>query len=237
MTSARLRLLLLGVLVTAILLAWAFLPIGAYLEAFNRWLQGLGLWGLVLLAVAYTPASLLLFPGSVLTLGAGAAFGFLPALVAISLGSTTAAGVAFLVARYLGRDWIEQKVAQHPRFQALDQAVGAQGFRIVLLTRLSPAFPFTLLNYAYGLTKISFRSYLLASWLGMLPGTVLYVYLGRAARGMFAVLDDVIHGRPLENPGQTLLMCIGLLATIAVTVSITRLARRALNTALSAPHH
>jgi uncharacterized membrane protein YdjX (TVP38/TMEM64 family) len=124
----------------------------------------------------------------------------------------------------VARDWIERKVAVHPRFRALDAAVAGQGFKIVLLTRLSPVFPFNLLNYAFGLTRVSFRDYVLGSCIGMLPGTILYVYIGST----IGALADVVAGKIDRSPAQQALFYAGLAATLAVTVVVTRTARRAL---------
>jgi uncharacterized membrane protein YdjX (TVP38/TMEM64 family) len=219
-------------LVAVVVLAWVFGR--SSVEAAGDWLRGRGkVWGLAILALAYTPAALLLFPTYLLTLGAGAIFGVPEATIAISLGSTFAAGVVFLVGRFLARRWVEAKLANSPRFRALDRAVADKGFRIVLLTRLSPAFPYTLLNYAYGLTKIRFRDYLLASWIGMLPGTLMYVSLGRGARGIADLTSVLFTGRAsAADLEQALLLLVGLLATVAVTILVTRLARKSLRTAL-----
>src|SRR5436309_6273158 len=230
MRKSTLRLLGLLALVAAVVLVSIFVPVRRWQETFQEWAsegpnQTLAL---VLLGLAYTPAALFLFPASLLTLGAGGLFGIVEGTLAVSLGSTLAACVVFLVGRTLARRWVEEKFAASPRFQALDRAVAANGFRIVLLTRLSPVFPYTLLNYAYSLTRVSFRDYLLASWVGMLPGTVMYVYLGRGAKGIVELIVALFEGRAGENLEQTLFLFVGLLATIAVTVLITRIARKAL---------
>ncbi len=125
---------------------------------------------------------------------------------------------------------MEAKVARDPRFRAIDQAVAEQGFLIVLLTRLSPAFPFTLLNYAYGLTRVRFRDYFLASWLGMLPGTILYVYLGT----LVGDLADLIAGRVESGLGGKIFFAVGLVLTVILTVLVTRIARKALDRAIAA---
>jgi uncharacterized membrane protein YdjX (TVP38/TMEM64 family) len=219
-------------LAAVMVLAWVFGR--SSFDAAVEWLRGRGkVWGLVILALAYTPAALLLFPATLLTLGAGAVFGVPEATIAISLGSTFAAGVVFLVGRTLARHWVEGKFANSPRFRALDRAVADNGFRIVLLTRLSPAFPYTVLNYAYGLTKVRFRDYLLASWIGMLPGTLMYVYLGRGAKGIADLASVLFRGQAsATDVEQGVLLLVGLLATVAVTVLVTRLARTSLRKAL-----
>ncbi len=164
-------------------------------------------------------------PGTPLTLGAGFAFGPPRALVAISIGSTLGACAAFLVSRYLARPWIERAFAGNAKFRAIDRAVGGHGFKIVLLTRLSPIFPFNVLNYAYGLTSISFVRYALASWLGMLPGTMMYVYLGSAARS----LAETASGDAAARPVAQAFFYVGLALAVVVSVVVARIARKALS--------
>ncbi len=216
-------------LVTAMGVGFFLLPIRDYMSQFLEQVKEMGTLGPVLLAALYIPACLLFLPGWILTMGAGFAFGVVRGTIAVSVGSTLGAAAAFLVGRTLARDWIEQKVAGNARFRAIDQAVGQQGFKIVLLTRLSPIFPFNLLNYAFGITKVSLRDYVLASWIGMLPGTVMYVYLGSAVKS----LSDLVAGKVDGGVGQNVLFALGLLATIAVTVLVTRMARKALKESVS----
>ncbi|MBL7106523.1 MAG: TVP38/TMEM64 family protein, partial [Phycisphaerae bacterium] len=172
----------------------------------------------------YIAACVFLLPGSILTLGAGVVFGVIKGSVAVSIGSTLGATAAFLVGRYLARGWVTSKIAGNEKFKAIDEAVAGQGWKIVLLTRLSPVFPFNLLNYAFGLTKVKLKHYFLASWVGMIPGTVMYVYIGSLA-GDLATLGT---GQRTRSTGEWILYGIGLLATIAVTVFVTRIAKRAL---------
>jgi len=228
--STLLRLVAFVAAGAAVVLGLIFLPLKDYLRHFVEWVQGLGLWGPIVLGAAYVPACLLFIPGTILTLGAGFAFGPVVGTVAVSLGSIAGASAAFWVGRTLARGWIEKKVSGNPRFRAIDQAVGEQGFKIVLLTRLSPAFPFTLLNYAYGLTRVSFRDYFLASWIGMLPGTILYVYLGTTLMS----LTEAAAGKTEKSTIQQVLFYAGLAVTVLVTVYITWVAKKALNKALPA---
>lgn len=221
-----------GVVLVVVLAVGAFmLPVEAYLSRFLTWVQTVGPWGALILGAGYIPAALLFVPGSLLTLGAGFVFGVGVGTVAVSIGSTLGAAVAFLVGRTFARRAIEAKVAGNPRFHALDQAVKREGFKIVLLMRLSPVFPFNLLNYAFGLTQVSFRDYVLASWIGMLPGTLMYVYLGSAAQNLAALST----GQAAGGAGRHMLFGLGLLATVAVTVFITRLARRTLDALAPTP--
>src|SRR3989440_7682801 len=187
-------------------------------------------WGRVVFGAVYALACLVL-PGSLITLAAGSLFGVVIGTAVVSLASVTGASLAFWLGRTLARGLVEKPLADNPRFRALDQAVAAGGFKIVLLTRLSPLFPFTLLNYAFGLTKVRFRDFVLASWIGMLPGTVMYVYLGSTVKE----LADVATGSVEGGPARLVLFFVGLAATIAVTVYVTRLARRALVQAVPHP--
>lgn len=185
------------------------------------WIDGFGWVGLLLFVLLYICATVLFVPGSALTLAAGALFGVVKGSLLISVGSTLGATAAFLVGRYLARDWIARKIAKSEKFTAIDQAVGREGWKIVGLTRLSPLFPFSLLNYAYGLTTVSLRDYFFASWIGMMPGTVMYVYIGSLAR---LGVEAKSGGTP-----ELIMRIVGLLATVAVTVYVTRVARKALN--------
>ena len=197
-----------------------FFQVQLLLQTLLDRIASFGIWGPVVFIAVYILAAVLLIPGSVLTLGAGAVFGLGPGLIWVTLGANLGAHAAFLVGRYLARDWVARKIAGHAAFSAIDKAVADEGWKIVGLTRLSPAFPFTGLNYAFGLTRVSFQHYALATFFGMLPGTVLYVYLGALAKA------GVRHeGR---TPGQWAVLIVGLLATLAVTVFVTRLAKRAL---------
>ena len=195
------------------------------LASLLEWVQGIGPWGAVLFAAAYVPAAVLLVPGSLLTLGAGFVFGVAKGTVIVSLGSTAGAATAFLVGRSIAREWVAGRLAGRPKMAALARAVETEGFKIVLLTRLSPVLPFNLLNYAFGLTAVPFRTYVLASWIGMLPGTIMYVYLGSAASSLAALLS----GEQPRSTGQRVLFVLGLAATVAATIIVTRTARRALN--------
>ncbi|MDE3083675.1 MAG: TVP38/TMEM64 family protein [Verrucomicrobiota bacterium] len=180
----------------------------------------LGPLGPVLFVLVYVLATVLFIPGSALTLGAGAVFGVVRGSLYVSLASTLGATSAFLVGRYFARGWVAKKIEGNASFAAIDRAVADEGWKIVGLTRLSPVFPFTLLNYAFGLTRVKLRDYILASWIGMMPGTVMYVYLGSLAR--------VGAAGQKKSPVEWALYGVGLLATLAVTVFITRIARRAL---------
>ncbi len=180
----------------------------------------LGPWGAVIFIAIYVVATVLFVPGSALTFGAGAIFGIVWGSVYVSIGSTFGATAAFLVGRYLARDSIARRIEGNERFAAIDKAVASGGWKIVGLTRLSPVFPFTVLNYAFGLTRVKLSHYVLASWIGMMPGTVMYVYLGSLAKAA--------TGERTRTTGEWVFYGVGLLATVVVTIFVTRLAKRAL---------
>lgn len=213
-----------GIVLVGMVVLRATLPIGEWLERFNDWVAGLGPKGLIVYIGVYALATVLFLPGSILTIGAGFLFGVLKGTIVVSAGSTIGASLAFLVSRYAARDWVAGKAAASPRFKAIDRAIGLQGWKIVGLLRLTPAIPFNLSNYLYGLTSVRFLPYVLASWLGMLPATIMYVYLGTVGKAGL----DAAAGTTARSWPQNALLGVGLLATVAVTVLITRIARNAL---------
>src|SRR5262245_23669493 len=218
--GSRWKWVLYAVAFAAILAAAKLLHFQDLLKAALDWIGKLGAWGPAIFVALYVLATVLFIPGSVLTLGAGALFGVVRGSVCVSISATLGATAAFLVGRYLARDAIARKIEKNAKFTAIDRAVAEEGWKIVLLTRLSPVFPFTLLNYAFGLTRVRLSHYVLASWIGMTPGTVMYVYLGS--------LVNVSAGHRQRTTGEWVLYGVGLLATVAVTVFVTRLARKAL---------
>jgi len=203
------------------------LPVDRWLLDFVAWVRGAGVTGMVVFVVAYVVATVLFLPGSLLTLGAGFAYGVALGTPLVWVAANLGATLAFLLGRTLARDTIARRVAGNARFAAIDRAVGREGLKIVLLTRLSPVFPFNLLNYAYGLTRVSLRDYVAGSLAGMVPGTLMYVYLG----SLVTSLTELTSGKASGGTAQQALYFVGLAATIAVTVVVTRVARRALDEA------
>jgi uncharacterized membrane protein YdjX (TVP38/TMEM64 family) len=189
-----------------------------------RWVSSLGAAAPLAFIAIYILACVLFVPGSILTLGGGFLFGVVWGSVYVSIGATAGATCAFLIGRYIARDWIACKIAANACFAAIDAAVGREGWKIVALTRLSPVFPFNLLNYAFGLTRVRLFDYVLASWLAMTPGIVMYTYLGSLA-GDLARLGA---GPRTRTSAQWVLDLVGLAATIAIAVYAARLARGAL---------
>ncbi len=219
----------LAVVPGALWLARRWIPVRQYLESFLKWTEDAGPLGAVVLGVVYVAGTLLLFPGSILTMGAGFLYGLLWGSLIVSAASTTAACCAFLIGRTVARGWVADKISDNAKFHAVDQAVGHQGFKIVFLVRLSPLFPFTLQNYAFGLTDIVFWKYALASWIGMMPGTVLYVYFGWAAKN----IAQIIAGEASLSTPQRVFFWVGLAVTIGVVVVVTRIAKNAIQGAVA----
>ncbi len=177
----------------------------------------------------------MLVPATLLILLAGYFYGAVAAFLAVSGGMVVAAGAIFLFGRTVARGWIVARLGQDPRFQALDHAVAEGGFRLVLLLRLSPLFPFVLLNYAFSLTRVRFRSYLLASWLGMTPHIVLWIFIGSTVQDFTQLLSGPLPEQ--QGPVHTwhlVLTVLGLLATLTASLLLARLARQALRRTLHA---
>ncbi len=213
----------LGVLILGGLL-FAGRSAGAYVPQFATWVDGLGFWGPVVFILGYAGATLAFIPGSILTLASGAIFGLVEGTIYVFVAATLGATLSFLVARHAARAAIEKRIEGDARFAAIDRAVGAEGRKIVFLLRLSPVFPFNLLNYALGLTRVRLGDYFIAS-IGMLPGTLLYVYTGKIIGDVAAVAGGA---GPERGPGSWALSAVALVATLLVTIIVTRIARRAL---------
>ncbi len=193
------------------------------------WIKTLGHLAPIAFIIIYNLATILLIPGSILTLGGGAIFGLVWGSIYVLIAATLGATLAFLIGRYLSRDWVRRQLDKHPQFKAIEAAVAKEGWKIVMLTRLSPLFPFNLLNYAFGITGVSIQDYILGS-VGMIPGTVLYVYIGSLV-GDIALVGT--KSPPTDPILQWSVRAIGLLATIAVTVYVTGIARKALDEQIS----
>ncbi len=208
--------------VVAVFAAWFFLPVKDWLETFSQGIEGLGVWGGVVFVIVYAVATLVLAPGALFTLAAGLVFGAWGFPV-VMIGATLGAALAFLVARYLLREKIKQAMDKRPKFKAVDEAVTEGGWKIVLLLRLSPLVPFNLQNYFFGVTEIKFWEYVAATFAGIIPGVILYLYLG-AIGG--ALTGDSEFGAP-----QWIFLGVGLVATIAMAVLVTRKAKQKLEEA------
>ena len=217
----------LALLAALVLLALAGRSLGGYVPRFAEWVDGLGYWGPAVFVAGYAVAVVGLVSGLALSLVGGALFGVLEGTAYVFTGATLGACIAFGVARYVARGAVEKRVDANPRFAAIDAAVASEGRWIVFLLRLVPFIPFVLLNYALGLTKVRFLDYLVAS-VGMLPGTVLYVYYGRVLGEIAAIAGGA---RVERGAVEYAVLALGLVAALAVTTLVTRIARRALDEA------
>jgi uncharacterized membrane protein YdjX (TVP38/TMEM64 family) len=189
------------------------------------WIESLGAIGAIAFISIYIVSTVAFLPAFILTLGAGVLFGVFLGSIYVFIGATLGSISAFLVGRYLARDWVAKKIAGNDQFRAIDLAVGKEGLKIVLLTRLSPIFPFNLLNYAFGVTGVSIKDYIIGS-IGMIPGTIMFVYIGSLAGSLALIGTDA---QPTNPTLQWTIRIVGLIATIAVTVSVTRIAKQALS--------
>jgi uncharacterized membrane protein YdjX (TVP38/TMEM64 family) len=218
------RLVVGALIVSAIVVVARRFGAASALKETLDWISSLGVLAPVVFIAIYVIACVMFIPGSILTIGAGVIFGVVWGSIYVSIASTTGATAAFLVGRYIARDWVARKLAGNAKFKAIDDAVGREGWKIVALTRLSPVFPFNLLNYAFGLTKVALRDYVIASWAGMIPATVMFVYIG----SLSGDLARAASGAHVQTSLKWALDAIGLAATIAVAVYATRIATRAL---------
>ncbi len=190
------------------------------------WVDSLGAWGPIAFIIIYNLATILFLPGSLLTLGGGVLFGVVKGSLYVFMAALVGATLAFLIGRYVARGWVSGKIAGNQKFRVIDEAIAKEGFKIVLLTRLSPIFPFNLLNYALGLTQVSLKDYVLGS-LGMLPGTIMYVYIGSLAGSLATIGMETID--PQTARIQWIIRIVGFIATVAVTLYVTKVAKKALD--------
>ncbi len=206
----------------ALSVAISFLPVGEWVKSFTDWIRHLGVAGAFIFIGVYALAALLFLPGAIFTIAAGLVYGIVGGTAVAIAGATLGAGVSFLAGRYLFRNRIKKFAGKNKKFGAIDDAIGKQGWKIVGLLRLSPLIPFNVSNYFYGVTAIGFWPYLLASFVGMLPGTLLYAYLGAIGQA------GLSGGKKGHSPLEWTFLGIGLLATIGVTIFVSRLAKNAL---------
>lgn len=192
------------------------------LHSFQGWVVGLGPLGWVLYALVYAVCCVLFVPASVLTLGAGAIYGLGTGTAVVLVGATLGATLSFLLAKSVLRKKIERMSAGNAKFQALDRAIGKEGAKIVFLVRLAPVFPFTYINYAFGLTGVKTLPYVVASFFGMIPGTFAYVYLGSAAAGAASGEADTT---------KKIVQIAGAVVALVVTIFVARVATKAIRSA------
>jgi uncharacterized membrane protein YdjX (TVP38/TMEM64 family) len=201
--------------------------IQSHFQTALQWVDGIGSWGAIAFIAIYVLATVMFIPGSLLTLGAGVLFGVALGSVYVFIGASVGATLAFLIGRYLARSWVSKQIEGNTKFRAVDEAIAREGLKIVLLTRLSPIFPFNLLNYGLGVTQVSLKDYILG-FLGMIPGTIMYVYIGSLA-GSLAMIGSDQSTSPETQRIQWIIRIVGFIATVAVTVYVTRIAKKALD--------
>jgi uncharacterized membrane protein YdjX (TVP38/TMEM64 family) len=204
---------------------------GQHVVGFVEWVDGLGSLAPLLFILGYAVATVAFIPGSVLTLAAGAVFGIVQGVAWVFVGALLGSTAAFLVGRYVARDWVERRIGGDVRFEALDRSIGRQGLKLVVLLRLTPVMPYNLLNYALGLTRVRLSQYVVGAF-GMLPGTLLYVYSGRVAGDIAAAAGGAAVPR---GAGYYAVLVLGLLATLGLTIIVTRMARAALSQEVGSP--
>ena len=219
--------MILAVMVVVIIAVAMLLPVKKLPTLLVEWTTDLGPWGPPVIVALYGFYSIFLVPVWPLCIGSGLGYSFIGGVTIASAGGTFGAWSAFLVGRTFGKKWIEKKVTAHPRFEAIDEAVSRKGFTIVLLTRLSPLIPWNISNYAFSLTRVPFWKYALASWIGMLPVTIMYVYIGTT----IGSLSDASPENVDTGVAGKILCVGGLVATVVVTVLVTIIARNALHRA------
>jgi len=203
-------------------------PLEDALLNFLEWLEELPKWqGILILTLVETICTILILPATPLNLASGFLFGVGWGSL-ISVASTDlAAVISFFIGRYLARGWAEQEIERRPKFKAVDAAVEKQGMWIIILVRFSPVFPFGLCNYLFGLTKVGFWKYWIASTIGLLPYTVAYTYLGSLMRQ----LTDIFTDDATDSTQQIIFLSVGGGATLMTVVVVAWITRRALKNA------
>jgi uncharacterized membrane protein YdjX (TVP38/TMEM64 family) len=198
------------------------MPVDEYLVDFVSWAPQAGIWGGVVFGVIYAVGVAIFIPGTLLSLTAGFMFGLLWGAIIVSLAGTAGAAVAFLIGRFLVHDWVASKIEGYPKFHALYRAIDNDGFKTVVLSRLVPIFPFALVNYSFSVTRVPFGKYVVGTWLGSIPATIVYVYLGTFAGNLARVLSGGVEDSQLQDT----LFIVGGIAAVLVTVVLTRQAKK-----------
>ena len=198
---------------TLMIVGYRLLPLQEWITTFQEWVQGFGIVGWFIFIVVYALTSFALVPGSFLTLAAGVIWGLWGFPIVI-VGATLGSAISFLAARYLFMQRVQEKVAEYPRFNAVNLAIGEEGWKVVGLLRLSPALPFSLQNWFLGITPVGFWPSQIATFFGIMPGTLLYVWIGSLG-GQAAGGDDMSFAKWIIGG-------VGIAATLLVTVLVTK---------------
>jgi uncharacterized membrane protein YdjX (TVP38/TMEM64 family) len=235
MAITRTKLILLAGAVGGLAVAIAVLPVMPRLVVLFEYIGALGPWGPVALGGFYVISCLFLIPASIPTIAAGVLFGLFTGSVTAMAGGTAGACVTFGVGRLLAREQVARRIARSRRFTVLDNAVDEHGFKIVMLSRLSPISPYAVLNYVFSLTKVSFWKYVLGTMIGVMPGMVLYVYFGAGLRSL-ANMAAYIRGEGQMTLAHQVFFWAGMVVTVAVTLWLVRLAQKTLRAVTSEAH-
>ncbi|HEX7154672.1 MAG TPA: TVP38/TMEM64 family protein [Thermoanaerobaculia bacterium] len=219
MNRSVVRILIGVAILAALAVAMRVLPVAQLLEQFKAWVQGVGPVGYVLYAVAYVVCCVFIIPAFALTIGAGAIFGFVTGSIIVVIGATLGATAAFLLARTVMRHKVESMTSGNAKFRALDRAITNEGTKIMWLVRLSGFPPFTWVNYAFGLTGVTLRSYILTTFIGIIPGTLAFTYAGAA--GAAAVTQS----------SNRIALIVTAVGAVLVSIFIARIALRAIKRA------
>jgi len=193
-----------------------------------QWIDSLGPIKYIVFLIGYVLITVAFLPASVVTLGAGAIFGVFTGSILVFIGAMIGATLAFLIGRFVARDWIAKKVAGNRFFQSLDNSIAEEGRKLIFLIRLSPAFPFNLLNYALGLTKVSLLDYVLGTT-GIIPGTIMYVYLGSLIGDVAMIGQETAETSPQEVVIGWIIRILIFVTIVAISLYIAKIAKKALN--------
>lgn len=227
---SHLRRVALTLAVIAVLALFIWLaPVETWVMDFVDWVDGSGTVGMVVYALLFIVGVVVFVPTTVFSIGAGFLFGLVPGLILSGICVALGAWVTFVVGRYLARDAVQRKVRELPKFQAMERAISMEGFKMAFLTRLVPIFPFTVLNYLFGVTRMGVRRFVVATSLGMLPATAAYVYLG-------AMAGDLKRALAMGNSPTAatyLMWAAGVLSVVAIVWLITRRAKQELDFLMS----
>jgi len=224
LSSIKAKLLVAVGTVIVLAIATYFFPLVPALEHVSAWLGGLGVVGAAIFAILIAASSLCLLPASPFVIAASAVFGFSLGLLTSAVGIILGAASGYLIARLFLRKDLADQLKERPTFAAIDQAIAEEGWKIVFLLRLCP-IPFGLANYLYGLTAVPFLPYLVTSFLGAIPGLILFTHFGSAGK---AGLQALASGNLNKGGGEIALLVLSLAATIVLVVLLPRLARRAI---------
>ena len=211
-------------LVALIALVLVGREVPALLPRFTAWVASLGAWGPIVFIAGYSIAPVIFAPAFLLTIAAGAIFGFVPGVIYVMIGATIGATLAFLTGRYLARQFVESLLRREPRLMIIDRAVERHGRRLVTLLRMSPAVPYVLLNYALGVSRVRVVDFVAGS-IGMLPVVAMYVYTGKIAGDLASLASGAAAPR---GTAYYALIGLGFVSTVGVTIVVTRIAKQAI---------